>query len=359
MAKHQGAIVPVNGSSDQLVFDERPIELAGFRLRARSAVPVGKPKIQQFQQALAFACAAHEGSPYWVGDLMAYAESREDWKEKLDQAVAITGLARHTLTNLGYISRHVEEPERQIAPTPAHSAEVASLPRPDETAWLDGTRTEGWTVREMRAEIRAARRRKVIEGQAAIDGMFRVLLCDYPWPYNDSGPTEDGSLGKQERHFPGLPIEEGCELPIRAHALPNSIMFFWVTAPFLCYASDGITPDWYRLLQAWGFEPKTGRVWDKVLGMHSSYATHITHEHLIIATRGSCLPDVALPEDKSILVERRSPVHSEKPESIRHWIEQHWTTGPYLELFGRKPVRGWTVFGNDAALWPQQMGAAS
>ena len=28
--------------------------------------------------------------------------------------------------------------------------------------------------------------------------------------------------------------------------------------------------------------------------------------------------------------------------------------GPYLELFGRSPIDGWQVFGNDASLWAQE-----
>jgi N6-adenosine-specific RNA methylase IME4 len=35
-------------------------------------------------------------------------------------------------------------------------------------------------------------------------------------------------------------------------------------------------------------------------------------------------------------------------------IEKMFTTGPYLELFGRELVKGWHVFGNDPKLWSGQ-----
>ncbi len=38
--------------------------------------------------------------------------------------------------------------------------------------------------------------------------------------------------------------------------------------------------------------------------------------------------------------------HSAKPEEARHRIERLFP-GPYLELYGRKPVPGWTVWGNE------------
>jgi MT-A70 len=38
--------------------------------------------------------------------------------------------------------------------------------------------------------------------------------------------------------------------------------------------------------------------------------------------------------------------HSEKPEEVRRRIERLFP-GPYLELFARKPVDGWAMWGNE------------
>jgi len=345
-------LVTFNSNDD--AFDLNPITIDGFRLRARSVVAVGKPSIEGWANALRFASASHEASPYWIGDLVAYAENRDDWREKLDQAKSVTGLAEQTLHNLGYISRRLEEPERQLAPSPAHAAQVASLERPEQTEFLTKARTEGWTVSQLKSEIRASRRKRIIDGQAELRGMYRVILADPPWLYSDSGATADGSLWKAARHYQGMTIEELCKLPVKTHAMANAVLFLWVTAPML-YENPGPR----EVIEAWGFTPKTGRVWNKVLGMHGHYASHIIHEHLIIATRGSGLPDVTVPEDKSIFVERRTGEHSEKPALVRTWIELHWTRGPYLELFGRKSVEGWTILGNDARLWSEEVANAA
>ncbi len=172
--------------------------------------------------------------------------------------------------------------------------------------------------------------------------MYRVIYADFPWKYNDSGATDDGSLGKAERSYQGMTIEEGCALPVQAHALPNSVLFFWVTSPFLSAC--------WPIIEAWGFTYKSSYVWDKVRGNYGHY-NHVTHELLLICTRGSCTPDVPTPSPDSVVVIRREGEHSSKPDEFRKLIEEQYTIGPYLELFGRKPVDGWSVFGNDARLW--------
>lgn len=348
------ALVPANGNQLEL-FDERPIDLGGFKLKARSAVHVGRPTIKQWQAALEFASAAHEGSPYWVGDLVAYAEGREDWRQKLDQAISVTRLARHTLHNLGYVSRRVDEDARQLSPSLGHSAEVAPMPPARQRKWLEKARTEGWTVRELRSEIRASQRRKIIEGQATLEGMYRILYADPSWQYRQSGSTADGSLRKAAERYHTMTVEEMMKLPVAAHAHKRATLFMWATVPMLLES-----PGPRELADAWGFSDyKTNFVWDKVLGMPGSYS-HVTHEHLLVFTRDGDLPDVPVPQPKSVLTIRRGDdwEHSQKPEEFRKMIEAHWTIGPYLELFGRRRVEGWTVFGHDARLWHRQAKAS-
>jgi N6-adenosine-specific RNA methylase IME4 len=199
-------------------------------------------------------------------------------------------------------------------------------------------------------EFKEHKRKKLwpvtIEGQAALEGMFRVLYADPPWQYSDSGVPDSGALGKASRHYSTMTLPELCKLPVQAHAMPHSVLFLWVPAPML--------PEAFPVIDAWGFTYKTGMVWDKVLGNWGHYV-RVHHEHLLIATRGSCMPDVPTPMPDSVQVIRRGDVHSAKPEEFRRIITKLYTRGPYLELFGRKRVEGWAVFGNDARLWAKDM----
>jgi len=328
-------------SSTKLILDERPIELHGFKLRARSARPVGRPTIEQWSAAMQFATSTYDATPYWVGDLLNYGESRKDWSEKLDQAMETTGLARHTLTKLAYIARRTDADARRMAPSISHAEEVAALEPPAQKQWLNKATAEGWTKNELRQHLRASQRRNVIEGQAELEGMFRIIYADPPWSYTASTPTADAG-----KHYPSMTMQEIADLPVQAHSMTDSILFMWVTATVLFE-----NPGPRDVMEAWGFEYKSNRVWDKVIGLPGHYGMQVKHEHLIIGTRGSCLPDVPTPHDDSVLVQRRSDVHSEKPEEVRQWIDRHWTFGPRVELFAREKHKGWHVFGNDARLW--------
>lgn len=330
------------GSNDAL-FNHRPIRLDGFELRHHEAVAVGKPTIREWQAAFEMAGAASESSPYWVGDLLRYADSRVDWREKLDQAKSVTGLAEQTLHNLGSICRRVEKEERELSPSFAHSAAVAKLPKAEQRKWLKKATTEGWGKRELGLEIQASQRRGVIEGQAEIAGMFRVWSIDCPWIYNQAEPS---TVSAQTR-YPGMTVDELIKLgqTIQAHTMKSAVAFFWVTAPMLYYASEPEKgPDPYRVIRACGFTPKTGGVWDKVEHNFGHYLS-IRHEHLIIATRGSCTPDRPTPMLDSVFTERKSDEHSEKPACVPKMIERLYD-GPYVEMFARERRKGWTTYGN-------------
>jgi N6-adenosine-specific RNA methylase IME4 len=325
----------------------KPITIGHFTLTAVGLDIKGRPSFEEWEGVGDFIKRTHQASGFWLADWLRYGDDRTDWRERLDQAVDVSGMSESTLKNVRAVAR-IEPARRRAEVSFSHHLEVAQCPPTEQTEWLDKTESHGWNLRELRLNMRASRRTRIIEGQAALTGMYRVIYADPGWTYSDSGPTADGSLGKAERHYPTMTIEELCKLPVEAHALPNSVLFMWCTAPMLL-----TNPGPREVIEAWGFVYKTGAVWDKVLGNFGHYF-HVQHEHLLVCTRGSCLPDAPTPQPASVLHERRSNTHSEKPASMRKIIEQLYTTGPYLELFGRQPVAGWSVFGNDARLWAEE-----
>lgn len=323
------------------LFEERPIELDGWTLGYRRAVANGKPTVKQTQLVLAYAAASVDSSPYWVGDIIGYCQNRAEYREALDQIIAVTGLSEQTIHNIVSIAGRVGDDVRKISPSIEHSRIVAKMEPVEQKEWIEKCVTEGWDRREFALEVRASARRGIIEGQAELTGKFRVFYVDCPWTYGD---YQTGAAGAKE-HYPGMSVEELMKLPIAAHAMKDAVMFFWVTSPMLYYASDSaLGPDPYRVLRAWGFEPKTGMVWDKVKHNFGNYVS-VRHEHLIIATRGSCTPDRPTPMPDSVVTEQRTDTHSEKPEVFRKVIEKLYD-GPYVELFARKQVKGWTTWGN-------------
>ncbi len=188
------------------------------------------------------------------------------------------------------------------------------------------------------------------------NGKFRVVLADPPWQYNNSHVVGKDAYGRAERHYGTMSIEQICALRVKDHVERNAVLFLWVPAPMLMKAHD--------VIDAWGFTYKAGFVWDKIVHNFGNYVS-VRHEHLLICTRGSCLPDRPTPMLDSVVSLRKSGVHSEKPEEFRKMIERLYPFGRRLELFGRRRVHGWTVWGDqvpardDARSERERRGAAT
>jgi len=166
-------------------------------------------------------------------------------------------------------------------------------------------------------------------------GQFRVLYADPPWSYGANLHHTQG-VG---HHYRTMTIAEICAVPVATIAAKNAVLFLWATAPHLENA--------FSVINAWGFTYKTGMVWDKVQHLFGNYVS-VRHEHVLIATRGSCVPDQLTPQIDSV-VELKRTFHSGKPEQFRKVIERLYPRGRKLELFARRRVAGWTSWGDAVA----------
>ena len=140
-----------------------------------------------------------------------------------------------------------------------------------------------------------------------------------------------------------LSSEEIATIPVTDHVLPNAVLFLWVTEPMRFEAK--------AVIDGWGFTHKAAIVWDKDDHGLGHYVS-VRHEHLLICTRGSCTParaDLTPMIDSVQTIKRGRRRHSEKPEEFRQIIDRLYPKGPKLEMFGRREVAGWTVYGNQVA----------
>lgn len=162
-----------------------------------------------------------------------------------------------------------------------------------------------------------------------------VILADPSWEYEEG--TTDPSR-EIENHYPTMPLEEICALPVADVCTPDAVLYLWATAPKLDEAM--------RVIRAWGFRYRSGMVWDKrKKGM--GYWARIRHEHLLIATRGEFPPPPPALRPDSVF-EGRVGRHSKKPVLVHELLERLYPDLPKLELFAREPRDGWSVWGNES-----------
>jgi N6-adenosine-specific RNA methylase IME4 len=187
---------------------------------------------------------------------------------------------------------------------------------------------------QQQAERREERIAKVADPLNTV-GRFPLIYADPPWQYDFISVD----AWKVENHYPTMPLEEICALPVADISTKDAILFLWATAPKLA--------DAMRVIQAWGFTYKTCAVWDKEWTGMGNYF-RIQHELLLIATRGEIPPPATENRPASIIRHKRSARHSEKPDVVYDIIEAMYPEFPKLELFARATRAGWKSWGNEA-----------
>jgi len=270
---------------------------------------------------------------FWVGDCLAYREQK--WG-MYDDIAEETGYADRTLRLVKGVSEKIESGRRLPDLSFTHHAEVASLSPEKQNFFLNKAVEEKLSYRELRREIKKEKYNEQMKKVPLPTDKYRVIYADPPWDYGNSGLDE---YGHAERHYNTMKLEEICNLPIPNLCEDNAVLFLWVTSPML---EDGL-----KVINAWLFRYKTSFVWDKI--KHNfGYYNSVRHEFLLVATKGSCLPDVKELHDSVIEIER-SEKHSEKPEYFQDLIDKLYITGRKIELFARNKTvkKNWDRWGDE------------
>jgi N6-adenosine-specific RNA methylase IME4 len=183
------------------------------------------------------------------------------------------------------------------------------------------------------------------EGRAEGDGLpagpFGVLFADPPWPYAgwvapDLIPSRAGL-----KPYEPMTLEELHALPVASLAAKDCVLVMWTTSANLAHAM--------ALGAAWGFTYSSlGLIWVKVdktgrprMGMGHWFRQEA--EVSLLFTRGKP-KRISKGVRQLILAQRRE--HSRKPDS-GHDRLRDLVKGPHLEMFGRRPRFGWTVWGDE------------
>lgn len=172
---------------------------------------------------------------------------------------------------------------------------------------------------------------------------YRVIYADPPWRFLTR--SEKGRGRSADRHYITQTMAQILLMGVTLERLldKDCVLLMWTSGPFL--------PATMAVIERWGFAYKTvGFVWvkhqaDKPLILHTGmgYWTRSNTEHCLFATRGK---PKRLNKNVHEVIWSQVGEHSRKPQETHARIER-LLPGPYLELYGRRPMPGWTVWGNE------------
>lgn len=257
------------------------------------------------------------------------------WQAAVDvmdaiEKVPLTGLSTFQPTHATVLAGHMRR---------LHGKKPGSWPREDVLDWVELCEEKEFTVEQFESALLASKIAPMgarpgecctVEDLSTLSAgeKFGCIYADPPWGYSNQA-----TRASTDNHYPTMSVDEIAALPVGELAAERSHLHLWTTNAFLFECP--------RIFAAWGFEFKSAFIWNKPQMGIGNYWRN-SHEYLLLAVRGGLTAaDRGL---KSWGVFDRTE-HSAKPEKVRVDVEK-LSPGPYLELFGRKPVPGWTVWGN-------------
>ena len=174
-----------------------------------------------------------------------------------------------------------------------------------------------------------------------LTGTFGAILIDPPWRFQN----RTGKMAPEHKRlhrYPTMSFEEIALLPVAKYARKPSHLYLWCPNALLREALE--------IMREWGFTYKTNIVWYKIRkdggpdGRGVGFYFRNVTEMLLFGVRGS-LRTLKPGRTQVNILSTRKQEHSRKPQEVYGIIER-CSPGPYLELFARERVKGWTQWGD-------------
>jgi N6-adenosine-specific RNA methylase IME4 len=164
---------------------------------------------------------------------------------------------------------------------------------------------------------------------------YHTIYADPPWLERGGGKIKRGA----DKHYALMKTKDIAALPVAEIAEDDCHLYLWTTNNFL--------PDALEVIKAWGFRYVTTITWMKDRMGLGQYFRGIT-EHCLFAVKGKFPYKILDGKRQQGVTGFYAPKtkHSEKPEQMRRMIEKV-SYGPYIELFARREVQDWDVWGKE------------
>jgi len=171
---------------------------------------------------------------------------------------------------------------------------------------------------------------------------FSTILIDPPWRFQN----RTGKMAPEHRRlnrYETMQLDDIKRMPVAAHAKKPCHLYMW--------CPNALLPEGLEVMKSWGFKYKTNLIWYKVRkdggpdGRGVGFYFRNVTEMILFGVRGS-MRTLAPGRRQVNLLSTRKREHSRKPQETYELI-QSCSPGPYLEIFAREVVEGWTSWGNE------------
>jgi N6-adenosine-specific RNA methylase IME4 len=149
---------------------------------------------------------------------------------------------------------------------------------------------------------------------------FSTILIDPPWRFQN----RTGKMAPEHRRlnrYETMKLDDIKRMPVAAHATKPCHLYMW--------CPNALLPEGLEVMKAWGFKYKTNLVWYKVR-----------------KDGGGSMRTLPPGRRQVNIISTRKREHSRKPVEAYDLIES-CSPGPYLEVFARESMPGWTSWGNE------------
>nr|WP_238994368.1 S-adenosylmethionine-binding domain-containing protein [Actinomyces sp. 565] len=184
-----------------------------------------------------------------------------------------------------------------------------------------------------------------------VEGGFKTVLADPPWRFQN----RTGKVAPEHRRldrYSTLDLQAICDLPVAEHVAKDAHLYLWVP--------NALLPDGLRVMESWGFRYVSNIVWAKRRkdggpdGRGVGFYFRNVTELILFGVRGR-MRTLAPARRQVNMIETRKREHSRKPDEQYKLIED-CSPGPYLELFARQAMPGWTAWGDESGVDIQPRG---
>ncbi len=190
--------------------------------------------------------------------------------------------------------------------------------------------------KEKSSAIKANLESIAVQEVKATEGVYDVIAIDPPWDIGEPFGI-DSSAGYNPLQYPTMSIDE-----IKALEIPcadDCHVFLWTTQKFLSQS--------FGVLESWGLQYGCTFTWVKNGGPQPLGYPQYTTEFFIYAKKGS--PKFIETTDFRTHLNAKRTGHSSKPEEFYDLLRRV-TAGRKLDMFNRREIEGFNVWGNQAAV---------